>query len=207
MERSKGQTAARASSLTSSGTDVLAELLSSRVRAAVLGFFVARQQERFSLTELARALSLSISSVQHECYKLERLHVLKGRREGVSRRYWLDRETSFVPLLVDLVVAVLGRERVLAYALIDVDGLQGAILAMSPAPRLVLIGSLGLEELGTVHERAATILDVDQVTIDLAFYGTTAWRDHCAGDHPVVTRLRESDPVILVGDAAKIWSA
>lgn len=186
--------------------DVLAEILSSRVRAAVLGFFVARQQERFSLTELARALSLSISSVQHECYKLERLHVLKGRREGVSRRYWLDRETPFVSGLIDLVVSVLGQDQLLTYGLIDVEGLQGAVLAMSPAPRLVLIGNLDLEDLGTVHERAATILGVDQSLIDLAFYGTAAWQEHCAGNDPVVTSLRVSDPFVLIGDEANIWS-
>ncbi|HWV24063.1 MAG TPA: winged helix-turn-helix domain-containing protein, partial [Thermomicrobiales bacterium] len=105
------------------GPDVLAELLSSRVRAAVLGFLVARGDERFSLTELARALDLSISSVQHECYKLERLRVLKGRREGASRRYRLDWETPIVEPLTDLVVAVLGREHLLGHALVDIAGL------------------------------------------------------------------------------------
>ena len=205
MARSQSPAASPSASAVASGPDVLVELLSSRVRAAVLGFLVARDGERFSLTELARALDLSISSVQHECYKLERLNVLKGRREGVSRRYWLDRETPFVAQLVDLVVSVLGRERLLGHALAGVAGLQGALLAMTPEPQLVLIGDLGLEELEAVQDRAATLLDIDPDIIDIAFYGTDSWRAHRDGDTALIARLREAAPVVLVDASEGIW--
>lgn len=205
MARSPSPSPSRSSSASTSGSDVLVELLSSRVRAAVLGFLVAHGESRFSLTELARFLGLSISSVQHECYKLERLKVLKGRREGASRRYWLDRETPFVTQLIDLVASVLGRECLLGHALADIQGLQGALLAMTPQPQLVLIGELGLEELEIVQARAAALLGVDQETIDIAFYGTAAWVEHRAGDSALMSRLRQADPVMLVGDGAEIW--
>lgn len=196
---------ARSLSSAPPGPDVLAELLSSRVRAAVLGFFVAREGERFSLTELARALDLSISSVQHECYKLERLRILKGRREGASRRYRLDRETPVVAPLADLVAAVLGRDLLLGHALADVAGLHGALLVATPEMQLILIGDLGLEELAIVQERTAGVLEIDPDALDVAFYGTDAWREHRARESPLIAELRSRDPVLLAGDASRIW--
>jgi AraC-like DNA-binding protein len=205
MARSPSPSPSRSLSPSTSGSDVLVELLSSRVRAAVLGFLVAHAENRFSLTELARFLDLSISSVQHECYKLERLKVLKGRREGASRRYWLDHETPFVAQLIDLVSTVLGPECLLGHALADVQGLQGALLAMTPQPQLVLIGELGLEELEIVQGRAASLLGVDQETIDIAFYDTASWVDHRSGDSALMSRLRQAEPVMLVGNGVEIW--
>lgn len=184
-----------------SGTELLAELLSSKVRAAVLGFMVAREESRFSLTELSRSLDLSISSVQHECYKLERLGVLKGRREGASRRYWLDRDTPFVPVLMWLVLSVVGKEQVLRYSLTDIDGLEGALLSTSTArPAVTLIGDVGLEAFATVQERVAKILEVQPADIDVAFYGSASWQDHLASGDAAVERIRTAEPMVLLGD-------
>jgi DNA-binding Lrp family transcriptional regulator len=187
------------------GQELLSELLSSKVRAGVLGFMVAREEDRFSLTELSRALGISISSVQHECYKLERLGVLKGRREGASRRYWLDRETPFVPVLMWLVVSVIGQEQVLRFALADIEGLEGALLttssSTSPKPSVTLIGEVGLEAFPTVQERVGKILEVPSSDVDVAFYGSGAWQQHLASGDSVVERIRSANPVVLVGDA------
>ena len=183
------------------GTELLAELLSSKVRAAVLGFMVAREESRFSLTELARALDLSISSVQHECYKLERLGVLKGRREGASRRYWLDRETPFVPVLMWLVLSIVGRDQLLRYSLTDVEGLEGALLTIgADGPGVTLIGDVGLEAFATVQERMSKILEVAPADVDVAFYGSAAWQDHLASGDVAVDRIRAASPTVLVGD-------
>ncbi len=183
------------------GTELLAELLSSKVRAAVLGFMVAREESRFSLTELARALDLSISSVQHECYKLERLGVLKGRREGASRRYWLDRDTSFVPVLMWLVLSVVGREQMLRYSLTDIEGLEGALLTTgSERPAVTLIGDVGLEAFMTVQERVAKILEVAPAEVDVAFYGSATWQDHLTTGDAAVERIRAAGPIVLAGD-------
>lgn len=183
------------------GTELLAELLSSKVRAAVLGFMVAREESRFSLTELARALDLSISSVQHECYKLERLGVLKGRREGASRRYWLDRETPFVPVLMWLVLSVVGRQQLLRYSLTDIEGLEGALLSTaSERPAVTLIGDVGLEAFATVQERVSKILEVQPAAVDVAFYGSASWQDHLASGDAAVARIRAASPMVLMGD-------
>lgn len=181
----------------------MGELFSSRIRASVLAYLVAREEARFSLTELSRALDLSVSSIQHECYKLERLGVLKGRREGASRRYWLDRDQTFVPVLMWLVVTVVGHHTILRYALQGIEGLEGALLTDTQgAPTLTLIGNLGLDELATVQERATKILDVPESALNVAFYDPATWAQYVQQQHSTVVELRSAQPEILAGTDA-----
>lgn len=183
--------------------DTLGELFSSRIRASVLAYLVAREEARFSLTELSRALDLSVSSIQHECYKLERLGILKGRREGASRRYWLDRDQPYVPVLMWLVITVIGQPQVLSYALHGIDGLEGALLTFdNQTPSLTLIGNLGLDELAIVQERASKILDVPDTALNVAFYDPTTWATYVSQQHPTVVSLRSAQPEILAGTDA-----
>lgn len=180
--------------------DTLGELFSSRIRASVLAYLVAREEGRFSLTELSRALGLSVSSIQHECYKLERLGVLKGRREGASRRYWLDRDVNFVPVLMWLVITIVGQAQVLGLALHGIDGLEGAILTTDgDSPTVTLIGNLGLDELTIVQDRASKILDVANTSLNVAFYDPTTWQNYVSQQHPTVAALKSAQPEILVG--------
>lgn len=183
--------------------DVLSELLSSRVRSAVLSFMVAREEDRFSLTELARVLELSISSVQHECYKLERLGVIKGQREGASRRYWLNRETPFVPVLMWLVVSVIGEAQIMHYALRDVPGLEAAMLLPGARPVAVLIGDVDLQAIAEVQERVAKILQRHPTEIDVALYDASTWEHYVRTGHPMVVRLLTEKPWLLKGSLPK----
>lgn len=185
--------------------EILAELMSSKVRAAVLGFLVAHGDARFSLTELSRALGLSISSLQHECYKLERLGLLVGRREGVSRRYLLNPDNEVTEPTVTLVRAVLGSGLLLGLALTDVDGLAGALLTTGEPQRLVLVGHLGLESMETIRLRAASVLGVRD--LELAFHEPESWRVHVATTSPAFTSVRDDQPILLFGDVADVWPA
>lgn len=171
--------------------DILAEILSSRVRAAVLTFFVARSDDAFSLTELARALSLPVSSLQHECYKLERLGVLLGRREGGSRRYRLQRGAPLTEPLARLVIAARGTPDLLGAALIDLPGLEQAFLAqIDPCGAdLVIIGDVPFDQLETAHTRVAGLLGRMPDEIGLAFYQPADWRQRQIEDNPQVRRL------------------
>lgn len=171
--------------------DILAEILSSRVRAAVLTFFIARSDDAFSLTELSRALSLPVSSLQHECYKLERLGVLQGRREGGSRRYRLLRESPLTEPLARLVVAARGTADLLATALVDLPGLEQAFLVQSDASgvELVVIGDVPLDQLDAAQSRLASLLGRRPDEIGLAFYRADDWRQRQTEGNPQVRRL------------------
>lgn len=179
------------------GLETLGELFSSRIRASVLAYLVAREEARFSLTELSRALDLSVSSVQHECYKLERLGVLKGRREGASRRYWLDRDRPFVPVLMWLVITVVGQNQVLGYALQDVEGLHGAAISYDGStPTLTLVGTLSLDQLAIAQQRSEKILDLPTSSLNVAFYDPATW----IADRDATVRTMDSPQVLVDHD-------
>lgn len=181
----------------------LAELFSSRVRASVLGYLVPRLTGRYSLTEFSRALGLPVSSLQHECYKLERLGVLVGRREGNSRRYSWNTDNPANRLLVDLVSQWLGLGHCLAEALTDGNAgvLEAAYVVgdLRSAPRLhlVLVGRIDLEHLETIQHRFAMILDRAPDEIDIAFFGHDAWDLHCRRRGEFVHWL-ETRPVLIL---------
>ena len=194
--------------------DLLAQLFSSRVRAAVLGHMLTRPHMRFSLTELSRALDLPVSSLQHECYKLERIGILMGRREGNSRRYRLDSACAVLPQLSSLVVAALGQEASLRATLQDVAGLEAAFLAKTlpyyeggegttassgPIP-LVLIGEVGLEEIESAQERVASLLGLAPNRVEAVFYSPTDWASRIEQGSQYAVWLINNARTDLVGD-------
>lgn len=180
--------------------DILAEILSSRVRAAVLTFFVARSDDAFSLTELSRALALPVSSLQHECYKLERLGVLKGRREGGSRRYVLQRDTPITEPLARLVLATRRTPELLGAALTDLPGLDQAFLVQGEDSNLelVIIGDVPFDQLDAAQRRVAALLGRQPTSIGLAFYRPDDWRQRQAEGNPRVRRLLASPRQTLI---------
>jgi len=177
---------------------VLGEVFSSKVRAAVLAWVVPRLDTRFSLTELSRELGMPISSLQHECYKLERLGVLQGRREGASRRYHLQPAHHLSRPLVSLVVATLGLQAVLHDAISGSGRIDRAAIA-GPEPAsgsdrlvLVLIGEVDLEGLDRAQRRVAMVLGVDPDRLELAYFQHDDWeRDGGGAGHPLVGRLAQ----------------
>ena len=194
--------------------DLLAQLFSSRVRAVVLGHMLTRPHMRFSLTELSRALDLPVSSLQHECYKLERIGILMGRREGNSRRYRLDSSCAILPQLSSLVVAALGQEASLRATLQDVAGLEAAFLAetlpydggsdgttasLSPIP-LVLIGEVGLEEIESAQERVASLLGLAPNRVEAVFYSPSDWASRIKQGSQYAVWLINNARTDLVGD-------
>ena len=111
--------------------------------------------------------------------------MLKGRREGASRRYWLDRDQPFVPVLMWLVITIVGQPTVLRYALQGIDGLKVHYFNTDEAPSLTLIGNLGLDELATVRN-ATKILDVPESVLNVAFYDPATWAEYVEQQHPTV---------------------
>lgn len=179
-------------------TEVLAELLSSKIRAAVLGYLLPRPHVARSLTDLSGLLELPISSLQYECYKLLRLGVLRDHRADGSRYYHANPESPLVTPLTALVVAAIGRDAALRAAIDDVGALDEVFLLERPpegaagAPRLVVVGELALEPLDALVARIATALARSPDEIDLAFFRSADWRSRLAEDNPYVRDLLDS---------------
>jgi len=185
----------------------LSEVLSSRVRAQVLPYLVARADEAFSLTQIARGIGLSVSSVQHECYKLERLGILQGRPVQGSRRYQFNRRSAPANALIAFVIAVFDPRELLGMALSELksEGLQTAVLAgqippsTTDATYLILVGDLSLDQLGIAQERVSSLLDLPADALHVAFFQPDQWRSHVESRNDFVTRLQALPQIAIVG--------
>jgi hypothetical protein len=191
--------------------ELLAEVFSSKVRAAVLGHILPRPDQGFSLTELSRLLGLPVSSLQHECYKLERIGILYARRSGNARRYRVNPECLILVPLTELILTATGPAGALRRVLEDVPGLQAAFLTGSFAGtaveneetkplRLVLIGNIALDDLDPLLSRAEGSIGAQSGTIELAFFRPDDWQDRLAESNPYVLSLLNIPRVELVGD-------
>lgn len=191
--------------------EFLSELFASKVRAAVLGQTIPRPHLAYSLTEFSRILELPISSLQHECYKLERLGILVSHREGASRRYRVNPSGPSIRELTALVVSALGAEEVLRGTLDEIQGLESAFIAATfPLTQaavsgadgsipLVLIGEIPLEQIDAVQERAAMLLGLDPSRIEAVFYLPEDWDERVEQRAPYAVWLLESPRTHLVG--------
>ncbi|MGI8483453.1 MAG: hypothetical protein ACR2OU_04240 [Thermomicrobiales bacterium] len=184
----------------------LSEVLSSRVRAQVLPYLIARVGEAFSLTQIARGIGLSVSSVQHECYKLERLGILHGRPLQGSRRYALNRTSAPANALIAFVIATFEPCDLLAMALSDLteEGLQIAALAgqippTQDSPYLILVGDLSLDQLGIAQERVSSLLDLPADALQVAFFQPDQWLRHVESGNDFVVRVRSLPQIPIVG--------
>jgi hypothetical protein len=159
----------------------LAELFSSRVRAAVLAVVLPRPHLAFSLTDLSRRLGLPVSSVQHECYKLARLGVLRDERAGNARLYRPNTDWPLVQPLTTLVVRALPLQEALRAAIERVPGIDAAWLAGTTAgdrepTYLVVVGNLQIEDIDGVFDRARVALTADtDGGVELAYFRPGDW--------------------------------
>ncbi|MDP9365415.1 MAG: winged helix-turn-helix domain-containing protein [Chloroflexota bacterium] len=186
--------------------DPLAELFASKVRAAVLAHLLPRPHLGFSLTDLSRILGLPLSSLQHECYKLTRLGVLRDARDGNARRYRPDPRSPLLSPLTALVIAAIGPEAVLPAAVEKVPALELAFLAgRLPAdpgagepPHLVLVGELPLEEVDGAFARVGVALAAPD-RLELAYFRPGDWRERITAGNSYLSGLLAGPVVPLVG--------
>ena len=160
----------------------LAELFSSRVRAAVLMLVLPRPHLRFSLTDLSRRLGLPVSSLQHECYKLARLGLLHDERVGNARLYRPDPGWRLLEPLTALTLRAIPLEDALRGAVEGVPGIEGAWVAGNPESSstpvyVVIVGSLEIEAIDGVFDRCRVALApvATMSRIELACFQPSEW--------------------------------
>lgn len=186
-------------------SDVLAELFSSKVRAAVLRQCLPRPHLAFSLTELAAILHMPISSLQHECYKLERICILVSHRDGPSRRYQAAPDCRLLPELTALVMRSMARDTVLKAAIEGVPDIETCFLAQpidehdeADPIRLVVVGEVPLDALAALTARVELVLGAAPGSVELAYFRTAEWQTRRAEHHPYTAMLLAAPRTILL---------
>lgn len=184
----------------------LAELFSSKVRAAVLAHVLARPRQAFGLTDLSRALGAPVSSLQHECYKLERIGVLAAARTGGARRYRPDPGFALLAPLAALVLRDLGGEAALPAAFEDIDPGGITLLAVTGDPcdprrpaTLLVVGDLSLERLEELEARAAdAVRALGGPEPRTAYFRARDWAARIAAGNPLAAELLAASRIDLL---------
>jgi DNA-binding transcriptional ArsR family regulator len=184
--------------------DPLAELFSSRVRAAVLTLVLPRPHLGFSLTDLSRRLGLPVSSLQHECYKLTRLGLLRDVRVGNARLYRPDPTWPLLEPLTALTVRAGSLEEALRGAVEGVVGIDGAwvsgdLTSQSDPIYVVILGNLGVEELDGIFDRCGVALVpiLGSNRIELAYFRPADWKGRIARGDPFTSALLKDHRIEL----------
>jgi DNA-binding transcriptional ArsR family regulator len=182
----------------------LAELFSSRVRAAVLTLLLPRPHLGFSLTDLSRRLGLPVSSLQHECYKLTRLGLLRDERVGNARLYRPDPRWRLLEPLTALTVRAVPLEEALRGAVEGVPGLDAAwvsgdVTSVSDPVYVVVVGNLGVEELDGIFDRSLVALVplVSVRRVELAYFRPIDWKGRMAHADPFTSVLLRDNRIEL----------
>ncbi len=186
-------------------SEVLAELFSSRVRAAVLAHLLPRPHLGFSLTDLTDLLGLPVSSLQHECYKLVRIGALKDARDGAARRYRPNPAFPLLAPLTGLVLRDLDPEAGLRAAAQGIEVIELAFVAdpagaAAPAT-LIAVGLLEVEALDDLLARVATVLAAHGAPPpELAFFPPAEWHGCIGAGNAMVRSLLAAPRIPIVGD-------
>ncbi|MDA3895993.1 MAG: nucleotidyltransferase domain-containing protein [Desulfobacteraceae bacterium] len=135
--------------------DILSEILSSRIRAAILRLLFAFDVKELYMRDLERRSGFSIGAIQTELKKLLRLELLSKRKDGNRLYFRANKEHPLYPDLRNLVMKTNGLVDILKEALFRSDAIKYAFVFGSVARKeetassdidLMVVGDLGLRQ-------------------------------------------------------------
>ena len=132
---------------------ILAEILSSRVRAEIFRLLFGVNEVELHVREIERRSGLNISTVRQELEKLERLDLVIARRDGNRLYYRANRDHPLFSDIHNLVVKTSGLVDILREA-VDKEGVKIAFVFGSIAGNQADAGSdVDLMVIGDVGRR------------------------------------------------------
>jgi predicted nucleotidyltransferase len=135
--------------------NVLAEILSSKVRAEIFRLLFGTSAEELHMREIERRSGYTIGTIQTELAKLLRLDLVKKRKDGNRLYYRANRENPLYLDIRSLVLKTIGLVDILKNALREDSNINIAFVFGSIARHeekagsdvdLMVIGKLGLRK-------------------------------------------------------------
>jgi len=136
--------------------NLLAEILSSRIRAEIFRILFGVNDEALHLREIERRSGLTVGTVQQELKKLLNLDLIKKRKDGNRIYYQARKEHPLYPEIRSIILKTSGLSDVIARALGVSPDIKIAFVFGSIARHdekagsdvdLMVIGKLGLRKL------------------------------------------------------------
>lgn len=183
---------------------ILADILSSRVRAEVFRLLFGLAGGELHLREMERQSGLSVGTVRQDANKLVGLDLVKARRDGNRLYYRANTEHPLYNDIRSLVLKTAGLKDVLEQALGE-QGIRVAFVFGSLAKDeaqaqsdvdLIVIGSIGLRE---VSSRLAGVSDRIGREINPHMLSAAEFRRRRQSQERFVTTVLASPKLFVVG--------
>ncbi|MBW2644685.1 MAG: toxin-antitoxin system toxin subunit [Deltaproteobacteria bacterium] len=135
--------------------NVLAEILSSKIRAEIFRILFGTCDDALHMREIERRSGFTTGTVQQELKKLHRLELIKKNRDGNRLYYKANREHPLYPEIRNIVLKTIGLVDVIQETLSRSSDIECAFVFGSIARHdektqsdidLMVIGTLGLRE-------------------------------------------------------------
>lgn len=187
--------------------NLLAELFSSRVRAAIFQCLYSGAAEELHMRELERRSGCTIGTIQTELKKLLRLDLVSSRRDGNRLYFRARREHPLYADLCSLVVKTVGAVGLLREALADYPGIDCAFVFGSLAGEreragsdidLMVVGTLGLRPL-TV--RLATVVQLCGREINPYLLTAAEFCERLGNNDHFLVNVMQSEKLFVWGGA------
>lgn len=185
--------------------NVLAEILSSRVRAEIFRLLFGAPGGELHTREIQRRAHLSLGTVQQELQKLKRLELIASSKDGNRVSYQANKVHPLYPEIHRLVLKTSGLVDVLGTALTD-PKIEWAFVFGSIARGegtagsdidLMIIGNLGLREVTGLLSGVA-----DQIGLEVNPHvlRRAEFLKRKAAGEPFLMRVLAAPKVFAVGD-------
>jgi uncharacterized protein len=183
---------------------VLAEILSSRVKAEIFRLLFGLSAKELHLRELERQSGMAVGTVRQELQRLVRLELVAARRDSNRVYYRANQEHPLYPEIHSLVLKTAGLADVLREALgqeeILVAFVFGSVARRAERAQsdvdLMVIGPIGLRQLSgrlsAVSAQLGRVVNPHVMTAE-EFRRRKAKRDH------FLTRVLESPQIFVIG--------
>jgi len=186
--------------------NLLAQILTSQVRAEIFRHLFDRQKHSYHLRELQRRSKMAVGTMQKEIAHLIKLDLIVSRKDGNRVYFSANTEHPLYPDICNLVEKTAGAPQKIQKALAGVAGLEVAFIFGSTAKDeakahsdidLIVIGSAGLRALTGRLTALSSELGRE---INPHVYAPEGWREKVRGkDHFITTVLGEKR-IFLIGD-------
>ncbi|MBC8440834.1 MAG: nucleotidyltransferase domain-containing protein [Deltaproteobacteria bacterium] len=172
--------------------DILSEILSSRIRAAILRLLFGFDAKELYMRDLERRSGFSIGAIQTELKKLLRFELVEKRKDGNRIYFQANKEHPLYSDLRNLVLKTNGLVDIIKDALIHSDAIRYAFIFGSFARKeetsssdidLMVVGDLGLR----------------QLTKMLSGLSDKLYREinpHCLSEQDFINRKKAGEPFI-----------
>ena len=87
---------------------MLSTLITSKSRIEIITWFISHPGERFHYLQLDKLLKTSRASLQKELKRLEAGGLLRSRKEGNIRFYWVNQDYPLYPELKSIIFKTVG---------------------------------------------------------------------------------------------------